>query len=83
MHIYKERNVCADRLANFGVTLFFSSLVLWLDLPEFFRIEYTRNRLGMLNFKFITFSKSPLPSPLFFLLLYDFYLYILCGAPCG
>ena len=54
-HIYREGNICADSLANFGLSL--SSLDLfWFDtVPDFVRREYNRNRLGMPNFRFVTF----------------------------
>ena len=54
-HIYREGNACADRLANLGLSM--SSLeVFWSDYtPDFIRGEYTRNRLGMPNFRFTTF----------------------------
>ncbi|RHN79171.1 putative ribonuclease H-like domain-containing protein [Medicago truncatula] len=54
-HIYREGNICADSLANFGLSL--SSLDLfWFDsIPDFVRREYNRNRLGMPNFRFVTF----------------------------
>jgi len=54
-HIYREGNSCADNLANFGLTL--SSLDLfWFDtVPDFVRGEYIKNRLGMPNFRYITF----------------------------
>nr|ABD32287.2 Polynucleotidyl transferase, Ribonuclease H fold [Medicago truncatula] len=54
-HIYREGNTCADSLANFGLTL--SSLDLfWFDtVPDFVRGECIKNRLGMPNFRYITF----------------------------
>jgi len=54
-HIYREGNTCADSLANFGLSL--SSLHLfWFDtIPNFVSREYNRNRLGMPNFRFVTF----------------------------
>jgi ribonuclease HI len=54
-HIYREGNACADGLANLGLTLP-SSELFWSDtIPDFIRGEYTRNRLGMPNFRFNTF----------------------------
>jgi len=54
-HVYREGNICADSLANFGLSL--SSLELfWFDsVPDFVRREYYRNRLGMPNFRYVTF----------------------------
>lgn len=54
-HIYREGNTCADKLANFGLSL--SSLDLfWFDsIPAFVSEEYNRNRLGMPNFRYVTF----------------------------
>ena len=48
-HVYREGNVCADSMANFGLSL--SSFDLfWFDI-----IPDIRNRLGMANFRFSTF----------------------------
>jgi len=54
-HVYREWNICADSLAYFGLSL--SSLELfWFDnIPDFVRREYNRNRLGMPNFRCVTF----------------------------
>jgi ribonuclease HI len=54
-HIYREGNSCADGLANIGLHM--SSFDLfWSDsIPDSIRGEYTRNRLGMPNFRFCTF----------------------------
>jgi len=54
-HVYREGNICTDSLANFGLSL--SSLELfWFDsIPDFIRREYNRNRLGMPNFRYVTF----------------------------
>lgn len=54
-HIYREGNTCADSLANLGLTLP-SSDIFWSDsLHEFIRGEYSRNRLGLPNFRFTIF----------------------------
>ena len=54
-HIYREGNVCADSLANLGLSLS-SSQLFWSNfIPGFIRGEYTRNRFGMPNFRFSTF----------------------------
>jgi len=46
-HIYREGNVCADGLANFGLTLTSHDLFWFNDISDFIRGEYIRNRLGM------------------------------------
>ena len=55
-HIYREGNICADSLANFGLSLSLSSLdLVWFDsIPDFVKREYNRNRLGMPNFRYVT-----------------------------
>jgi len=54
-HIYREGNACADSLANLGLSLN-TNVVFWSDdIHDFIRGEYTRNRLGMPNFRFTTF----------------------------
>jgi len=54
-HNYREGNACADSLANLDLSL--SSFELfWSDtIPDFIRGEYTRNKLGLPNFRFNTF----------------------------
>jgi len=54
-HIYREGNTCADGLANHGLSLPSLDLFWFRDAPNFIREEYIRNRLGMHNFRFITF----------------------------
>lgn len=55
-HIYREGNLCANRLANIGLSLSFSSLAWWIDIPEIIiRWKYIKNRLDIPNFRFISF----------------------------
>jgi len=54
-HIYREGNACADKLANFGLTLTSADLFWSDELPDSIRGECYRNRLGMPNFRFTTF----------------------------
>ena len=54
-HIYREGNVCADGLANFGLTLSNFELFWFNDIADFIKGEYIRNRLGMSNYRFTTF----------------------------
>jgi len=74
-HEYRECNSNADRLANIDFILTFSSLAWWIDILDFMRMEYIRNRLRMSNFKFIFFYKGSWPSPLFFYVLL-FYFFV-------
>lgn len=45
-HVYREGNVCADRLANFGIGI--SGLVWWNIIPDFFfdKINYPKFRFS-------------------------------------
>jgi len=53
--IYREDNVCADGLVNYGLTLS-SVAMFWSNIvPDFIRGEYIKNRLRMPNFRFISF----------------------------
>lgn len=75
-HIYKEGNVCADGLANIGLTLSSLDCSWFTNVPTSLRGEYIRNRLGMPYFRFITFWKGLGLVPLSILYFY-FGLYIL------
>lgn len=49
-HIFREDNIFADKLANFGLSIID---VLWWDLvPSFIREDFFRNRMGFPNFRF-------------------------------
>lgn len=49
-HIYREGSSCADKLASHGVL---SKCFSWWDLvPDFIRIDFYHNRLGLPNFRF-------------------------------
>ncbi|KAF1892170.1 hypothetical protein Lal_00036528, partial [Lupinus albus] len=48
-HIYREGNVCADKLASFGVS---SKVYTWWDVtPRFIFEEFNTNRLGLPNYR--------------------------------
>jgi len=49
-HIYREGNVCADMLANIGLSL--NSIVMYDTLPVEVRAAYIQNRLGIPSFRF-------------------------------
>lgn len=49
-HIYREGNICADALANIGLTL--DVFVYYYSLPIQVRNDYVKNRLGWPNFRF-------------------------------
>jgi hypothetical protein len=66
-HIYRESNVCADGLANYGLTLTTVDM-FWSDIiPAFIREEYIKNRMGMLSFRFISYGEGCSLIPLFYL----------------
>lgn len=48
-HVYREGNVCADGLANLGLTLPPNSLNWFNLIPDGIRGEYNRNRMGLPN----------------------------------
>ena len=52
-HIYKEGNQCADTLtsASFNVP----NLTVWLHMPNCIRAAYCKDRLGLPNFRFVTY----------------------------
>jgi ribonuclease HI len=54
-HIYRERNSCADGMANIGLNLPMNLFVWYSDIPDNIRGEYTRNRTGLPNFRFVHF----------------------------
>ncbi|XP_019431828.1 PREDICTED: uncharacterized protein LOC109338930 [Lupinus angustifolius] len=49
-HIYREGNICADKLANYGVTSRCDSW--WTSLPTFILPDFHRNRLLLPNYRF-------------------------------
>lgn len=54
-HIYREGNNCADKLANFGLSLCSLDLFWFDSLPDFVREDFNRNRLGLPNFRYVSF----------------------------
>ena len=79
-HEYRECNSNADRLANIDFILTFSSLAWWIDILDFMRMEYIRNRLRMSNFKFIFFYKGSWPTPFSF--MYFSFIFLLIYFEC-
>jgi len=71
-HIYREGNVCADGLANFGLTLSNFDLFWFNNIPDFIKGEYIKNRLGISNYRFTTFRKDFSLVPLFCFVLFLF-----------
>jgi ribonuclease HI len=49
-HIYREGNICADRLANAG--FFVDGVVWWEQLPSCSRDSFSRDRVGLPNYRF-------------------------------
>jgi hypothetical protein len=52
-HIYKEGNTCVDGLASLPLAL--SSHVWFPFVPNCIMVEFVRNRLGLLNYRFVSF----------------------------
>jgi ribonuclease HI len=52
-HIYREGNQCADTLANYGHNV--DHLTVWLQVIDCIRSPFVYNRLGMPNFRFVSF----------------------------
>lgn len=50
-HVYREGNCCADSLANIGLSL--HGLTVWLEIPASIRGNVVKDRLGMLNYRFV------------------------------
>ena len=50
-HIYREGNVCADRLAHIGLSL--TTYQYFFTLPVEVREAYVNNRLGMPSYKLL------------------------------
>jgi hypothetical protein len=48
--IYREGNTCADRLANAG--FFVDGVVWWDQLPSCSRDNFSRDRVGLPNYRF-------------------------------
>jgi hypothetical protein len=54
-HVYREGNACADGMANIGLALPPNSFVWHTSIPDGIREEYSRNRLGLPNYRFVNF----------------------------
>jgi len=52
-HIFREGNVCADQLAFTGHNL--QNFTVWMNVPSCISESYIKNRLGMPNFRFVTY----------------------------
>lgn len=52
-HVFREGNVCADILANVGLSL--SHLTVWLNLHDSIREVFGKNKLGMPQFRFMAY----------------------------
>jgi len=49
-HIYREGNTCVDQFANIGLSL--SSHFWFTQLPSQIGLDFSKNRLGLPNFRF-------------------------------
>lgn len=52
-HIYREGNQCADTLASLGHSA--PNLFICLHVPDCIRSSYVKNKLGLPNFRFVTY----------------------------
>jgi len=52
-HIFREGNQCVDSLANFGLTI--QGLFSWESAPSFISSFLVQNKLGMPNYRFVSF----------------------------
>jgi ribonuclease HI len=52
-HIYREGNVCADRLANIGLNLV--NFTFWNSLPIALCSNFNRDKLGLPSYRFTSF----------------------------
>lgn len=48
-HIYREGNICADKLASIGLNL--HGVTIWLCMPEFLNSIFLHDKQGMPNFR--------------------------------
>jgi len=52
-HIYREGNHCADRLANFGLSI--QGISFWYYVLVIISNSFVNNKLGLPSFRFISF----------------------------
>jgi len=52
-YVFREGNICANTLANVGLSL--SHLTVWMIIPYCIREFYVKNKLGMPNYRFISY----------------------------
>ncbi|CAL0316428.1 unnamed protein product [Lupinus luteus] len=50
-HVYREDNTCADKLANYGLSI--TSSTCWNNAPTFIWNDVFRNRSNLPNFRFV------------------------------
>ncbi|CAL0329797.1 unnamed protein product [Lupinus luteus] len=53
LHIYREGNSCADKLANYGIDS--TSYSIWDKSPSFIQSDCIRNSIGLPSYRFIVF----------------------------
>ncbi|CAL0304839.1 unnamed protein product [Lupinus luteus] len=51
-HVYREGNTCADKLANFGLSI--NTTRWWNHAPSFILNDVIRNRLNLPNYRFVS-----------------------------
>ncbi|CAL0303089.1 unnamed protein product [Lupinus luteus] len=51
-HVYREDNTCADKLANFGLSI--HNIRWWNHAPHFIINDVTRNRANLPNYRFVS-----------------------------
>ncbi|CAL0329480.1 unnamed protein product [Lupinus luteus] len=50
-HVYREGDTCADKLANFGLSI--QNTRWWNFVPHFIINDATRNRANLPNYRFV------------------------------
>lgn len=51
LHIFREGNCCAEKLANHGHEI--ANVFWWDSLPSFLREDFFRDRFGLPNYRFL------------------------------
>lgn len=49
-HVYREDNVCDDKLANYGTSI--SGLVWWNYIPSFIKEDFFYDRISFSKYRF-------------------------------
>jgi len=80
-HIFREGNHCDDSLANFGLTI--QGLFSWESAPPFISSLLVQNKLGMPNYRFVSFLGYRLSPPSFVYVSSLLMLYLVAALCCS